>query len=121
MEMTFRSCGECAACCEGHLIGNAYGNNYGNGKKCIFLVNKTCSIYTSRPDACKKYQCAWTQSLLPDHLRPDLSGALVTVQTDKQSGEQYLKVTEIHNKVNEEIYHYLDEFCKENDTHYLKC
>lgn len=119
--MNFKPCGDCAVCCEGHLIGSAYGNSYGNGKKCLFLVEKKCSIYTARPEACKKYQCAWSQSLLPDHLRPDISGILVTVQTDKSDGKQYLKTTEINQTPNNEVYQYLDQFCQENNTYYIKC
>jgi len=121
MEISFIPCGDCTVCCEGYLIGNAYGNNYGHGKKCIFLVSKKCSIYTSRPEACKKYQCAWTQGLFPEQFRPDKSGVLVTVQTNKQTGKQFLKVTEISEKINNEIDQHLHESRKENDTYYIKC
>lgn len=120
MEIKFRSCGDCSICCEGHLIGNSYGNVYGNGKKCIFLVEKKCTIYTSRPTACKKYQCAWTQNLIPEEFRPDLSGVLVTVQTNKETGQQFLKTQEVSDKINQEIYFFLEEFCKENNTYYTK-
>ena len=115
----FRSCGECTACCEGHLIGNAYGNSFGNGKKCIFLVQKKCTIYKDRPETCKKYQCAWTQGILPEWMKPNKCGLMISVQ-DESSGKQYLKAIEIRADVSQNVYDELEKFCSSNNTYYVK-
>jgi Fe-S-cluster containining protein len=91
----FRPCGGCSACCEGYYAGVAYGNTFKNGKPCVFLVNKLCAIYDDRPGFCRKFQCAWSQHLLDESLRPDQCGLLVSVETHPDSGAQYLKAVEI--------------------------
>lgn len=119
MAINFRECGDCIACCEGHLIGKAHGNSFGNGKKCIFLVQKKCTIYEDRPEVCRKYQCAWTQHLLPEWMKPNQCGLMVSVQ-DEPSGKQYLKAIEIHKNVAENVYDELKKFCSQNNTYYVK-
>lgn len=105
--MDFKECGECSACCQGHLIGDAYNHKFGNGKPCFYLRQEKCIIYKTRPDVCKKYQCAWTQHLFNDDLmRPDKLGIMVSVE--KLNNEQVLKAIEIrpyvswdsHEKIN---------------------
>lgn len=52
------------------------------GKPCQHCTVQGCAIYESRPkDPCQTYQCAWLQegSELPDDFRPDLCGAVVTL------------------------------------------
>lgn len=115
-----RPCGDCVACCEGHLIGNSYGNKFGNGKQCIFLVKQDCTIYTDRPETCRKYQCAWTQGLLPENLRPDQSGIMVSVEVDKEANKQFLKVIEMRSGIDYNTYKAVDDFCQANNTHYVK-
>jgi Fe-S-cluster containining protein len=100
--MQFRSCGECTACCDGNLKSNSHGNVFKDRNPCIFLVNKLCSIYNDRPNTCRNYQCAWSQYLLDEDLRPDLSGVLVSVEKDLNDG-QFLKVIQIKENVDFEI------------------
>lgn len=119
MAIEFRDCGDCTICCEGHLIGNSYGNRFGNGKKCIFLVQKNCTIYKDRPETCRKYQCAWTQHILPEWMKPNQCGLMVSVQ-DEPSGKQYLKAIEIRADVSQNVYDELEKFCKENNTYFMK-
>ena len=118
-ELTFRSCGKCTACCDGHLIGNSYGNAFGNKKPCIFLVKKICAIYETRPQTCRNYQCAWTQGILPEWMKPSECGILVSVEIDKDRNK-YLKIIEMKPVIDYEVYKEIDIFCKENSTYYVK-
>lgn len=118
-ELSFRECGDCTACCEGNLIGNAFGNTFGNKKPCIFLVKKICSIYETRPNTCRKYQCAWTQKILPEWMKPSNCNVLVSVEIDKNN-DKYLKIIETAPIINYDVYKEIENFCKENNTYYVK-
>lgn len=98
--MQFRPCGECTACCDGNLKSNSYGNVFDKRNNCVFLVNKTCSIYEDRPNTCRNYQCAWSQFLIYEDLRPDKCGVLVSVERKTNSQEQFLKIIQIKEHVN---------------------
>lgn len=119
MEINFRPCGECTECCNGSLEHRVYGNYVGNFKPCSFLVSKDCTIYKDRPQTCSNYQCAWTQNLLPEDMRPDKSGVLVSVEFD-QDKKQYLKVIELKDVVEFTVYNEIDAFTKQNDTYWTK-
>lgn len=102
--MNFRSCGECTACCSGQLAGEIYGHKMFPGKPCYFLKGKKCSIYENRPvSPCQKYQCAWSQHLFHEDMRPDKIGLMVSVET-KDSGEQFLRIVEITPNPSQESY-----------------
>jgi len=77
--MEFRDCDGCAKCCDGSLVGTAYGNKFGPAP-CIYLKNGKCSIYETRPKMCQKYQCAWSQGLFPEWMKPDLTGTMCSVE-----------------------------------------
>lgn len=116
---SFKECGECHACCAGVLRGNAYGNKFGgdNGT-CRFLVNKECVVYKDRPESCKKFQCAWTQNIFDDDdMRPDKSGILVTIETDKNK-KQYLMVSIFKELVDYKHYKAVEDFCERNNTYF---
>ena len=83
--MSFLSCDECHACCDGLLIGSAHGISFGNNVPCSFLCKDSCTIYDIRPDMCKNYQCAWSQNLFTTELKPTISNLLISVET-KPSG-----------------------------------
>ncbi len=116
MEIELRPCGECTACCAGMLIGEAYGNKFGYGKHCVFLVENKCSIYATRPQVCRNYQCAWSQGLLPEWMKPSRCGVLVSVEFD-ENNKQYLKVM-TRKPLTQEITDELDEWTKNNNTYY---
>jgi hypothetical protein len=116
--MQFRSCGSCNACCEGNLWGNAYGSIQTHGTACRFLVDKKCSIYSTRPGFCAGYQCGWTQGILDDSMRPDLSGLLINIETDSD-GVQYWHVTETKPDVPWSNYQAVDEFAKKYNTKWV--
>ncbi len=118
--MVFRECGDCTACCDGHIIGNSYGNVFGYQKPCAFLVHKLCSIYPDRPKSCHDFQCAWTQKILPEWMKPSICGVLVSVEINKDTNQQFLKVVEMKELVDYSVYSEIDKFCKENNTYYVK-
>jgi len=115
---TFRPCGDCTACCDGHIIGNSYGNSFGFSKPCVFLVHKLCSIYSDRPKSCSNYQCAWSQGLFSEKLKPNESGVLISVETS--DGVQFLKVVEMRESIAYSVYEEIEAFCKNNNTYYIK-
>lgn len=106
----FRDCGECTACCT-WLIGDAFGYSFGCGQTCKFLENNKCGVYKARPETCRDYQCAWTQQLLPEEMRPDRCGFLVSVE-DYEHG-QYLKVLLINgSKLKKDDREFLEDWGK---------
>ena len=110
----FRSCGECTACCT-WLIGNAFGWEFGNGKSCKFLECNGCGVHKVRPNICKKYQCAWSQHLLPEEMRPDKCNTLVSVENGKNG--QYLKVLSINNtEVDSSVKSFLESWGEKMNT-----
>lgn len=108
----FRECGECTACCT-HLKGTAYGYDFGGGNSCKFLCSKGCEIHKVRPNACMNYQCAWSQELLSEEMRPDKCGVIASVEND-ESG-QYLKLTLIR-EINTSILDYFREWGRKMNT-----
>lgn len=119
MEIAFRSCGDCHACCDGFIEHRAYGNFMGRGRHCVFLVDQTCVIYDHRPDTCQYYQCGWSQNLFPEWMKPNLCGLLISVEVDKEK-KQYLRVTEISDVVKYDAYNEIEKFVKENQTYWIK-
>lgn len=113
----FLECGTCNECCSGNLVGEAHGIPFGNNKPCHFLVEQKCSIYSSRPDVCKKFQCGWSQNLFVDWMKPELSGILVSIEYDTNN-KQFLKATIIKNKkLDSRAIPYLNEWAQKNNTY----
>lgn len=113
----FRECGDCTACCT-WLIGDAHGHSFGCGKSCNFLKSSGCGIYDTRPETCKKYQCAWSQHLIKENLRPDKCNVLISVETDEVG--QYLKVIPINNKkIDNDVKQYLIDWGEKMNTRVL--
>jgi Fe-S-cluster containining protein len=110
----FRDCGDCTACCS-WLIGDAFEWKFGCGKSCRFLEEGGCGVHKARPEVCRNYQCAWSQHLLPEEMRPDKSNVLVSVEQNENG--QYLKVLRINNKeIKNEIKQYLQEWSERMNT-----
>lgn len=101
--MQFRPCGECTACCDGNLKSNSHGNTFANRNACVFLVKKVCSIYEDRPNTCRNYQCAWSQTLFDEDLRPDKCGVLISVETNSNTQEQFFKVLQIDKDISFDV------------------
>jgi hypothetical protein len=74
-----RSCGECTVCCEGWLSADIRGHKMGGGQPCHFLEAGGCSIYGSRPDLCRSFECGWLMagSRFPEEWRPDKVGFFI--------------------------------------------
>lgn len=117
--MTFKPCGDCTACCDGFLIGNSHGNKFGNGKPCVFLVEKQCTIYNDRPKSCQNYQCAWTQGLFPDWMKPNQCGVMISVEINNDN-KQFLRAIELKELIDYNVYSEIEKFCEENDTYFVK-
>ena len=78
-----RSCGGCAACCEGWLHDKSM--NLFVGSACPNIVAEGCGIYEARPEIpCRTFRCAWLDGpdLFADDMRPDKSGAIVITDRD---------------------------------------
>lgn len=115
-ETQFKSCDECAACCQGWLSADIYGTQMGMGKPCTFHQGK-CTIYSLRPRLCISYQCAWSQHLFPEWMRPDKCKTLISVQN--WSKGQYLKCIEMGQKMSDEVLLEISNFCKKHNTPYM--
>lgn len=110
----FRECGECTACCT-WLYGEVYESEFGNGKSCKFLKCDGCGIHETRPSLCRNYQCAWSQYLLSEEMRPDKSNIIVSVERNENG--QYLNVFPINNvEISEEIKEYFKNWSEKMNT-----
>lgn len=115
--MKFRECGDCTICCT-WLVGESYGNSFGCGKSCKFLEENKCGIYDDRPEACKNYQCAWSQHLLLEEMRPDKCGIIVSVE--KKDNIQYLRsIIFDKNESTDDYVSYLKYWGEKMNTHVL--
>ncbi len=73
-------CGECTACCD--ILGiQELGKPY--YARCAHL-GSNCTIYETRPAACRCYRCAWHLGLLGDRpdWRPDKLGLLIELNSE---------------------------------------
>lgn len=107
-----RRCGDCTACCEGWLHGQAYDNYFYRGRPCHFMKKGVgCSIYAKRPDnPCQTYKCAWlTEYTLPDWMQPTQSNVILTWRTDDNK-KTYLEMTEMDSKVRSEVLSYVIQY-----------
>jgi hypothetical protein len=110
----FRSCGDCTACCS-WLVGDAFGWEFGCGKSCKFLEDGGCGVHKGRPEVCRTYQCAWSQHILPEEMRPDKCNVLISVETNHMG--QYLKVLPINNKkISDEMVDWLNNWSEKMNT-----
>lgn len=102
-----RPCGDCTACCT-WLNGSAYGYTFGNGKTCKFLCESGCSVHKARPKVCESYFCAWSQELIPEEMRPDKCGVIVSVENNENG--QYLKLISTKEEINTDILNYFSKW-----------
>ena len=109
-------CGECTKCCEGYLAINVYGIKV-QGYKCPCL-SKGCTIYSIRPEVCKKFQCAWLQGLFQeDWMRPDKSGLIISIENWTKG--QFFRVIETKKDIHLESHSKLSEFAHQHNTPYI--
>jgi len=75
--MSGRTCGRCTACCtvlSVEEIGKLHG------VPCHHVSRDGCSIYGSRPGACRGFACLWLLGFGVERHRPDRSGVLLEAQ-----------------------------------------
>lgn len=74
-----RSCGECVACCKAFRVPQL---DKPANVLCRHAAGPGCSIYTTRPDACRAYYCLWRRiGALPEAARPDRLGIIFSFVT----------------------------------------
>jgi Fe-S-cluster containining protein len=78
-----RECGSCSMCCK--ILPIEEGINKPANEWCKHWTKKTrCSIYSSRPEVCKGFECVWLQdTLLPDEIRPDKSKVVLKYHNER--------------------------------------
>lgn len=108
-----RPCGDCTACCT-WLQGTAYGYEFGGGNPCKFLCETGCDVHKARPKVCEGYFCAWSQELLPEEMRPDKCGVLVSVENNEKG--QYIKLTFIEKSINKDTVDYFKKWSQIMNT-----
>lgn len=109
----FRPCGDCTACCT-WLIGDAFGWEFGAGKTCKFLECNGCGIHKARPETCRNYQCAWSQSLIDEDLRPDKCDVIASVENN--SNGQYLRLINMGKEINKDTLIYFKRWSTQMNT-----
>lgn len=97
-------CGECTACCYAFQVDEV---DKGPCQECKYNDNG-CTIYETRPQTCKDYECAWLgQPDAPEELRPDKCGVIFT----KMPGNVIL--ASVLDKVTHLIYLQVMDFIKQ--------
>ncbi|MDE4910377.1 hypothetical protein PQI07_06630 [Methylobacterium sp. 092160098-2] len=86
-----RECGECVMCCKALHIDTQ------ELKKppdvlCVHNTGTGCGIYETRPSVCRTWLCLWRRiETLPQHMRPDRSGLLLSAEFGHQNGDPFQK------------------------------
>lgn len=97
-----RECGQCTACCFEITIDDPMLAKPPR-TLCVNCQADGCSIYAVRPDDCRRWFCLWRRiANLPDDLRPDNCGLLVSVvenpAADNPLGRLYIIVQWLDGK-----------------------
>lgn len=69
-----------------------------------------------RPDVCRNFYCAWAQELFPEWMQPNLCKVLISVE--KWSQGQFLRCVEMDQKMTDEVFLEITNFCKKHNTPY---
>lgn len=103
-----RSCGDCSACCQGWLHGEAHGYAFWPGRQCHFNGKNGCTIYEDRPEnPCKSFKCGWlaNEIRVPAWMRPDQCKVILSHQ--QKQGIPYILATEVGETLNPEVLSWL--------------
>jgi Fe-S-cluster containining protein len=90
----------------------------GAGKPCVFLVDTECVVYEDRPQVCKDYQCAWSQGLMSEEMKPTISKVMISVERDPQ--KQFLRVIELAENIDDKVYKEIADFTDKHDTYAIQ-
>ena len=88
------TCGNCVECCRVFPIEEIQKPKH---ILCINCSGKDCNVYTTRPDACKNFNCAFLVGNWREELRPDKCG--VIIYRDKKDGYLALRLRDNINPV----------------------
>ena len=102
-----RECGECDMCCR-WLSHNVYGQEITLDSPCRFIKNG-CSIHKNRPAHCKRYECLWTQGVLPEWMFPKDIRIIVSVKDWPYEKRKWLELIDPENKMTDEIFNELQK------------
>jgi hypothetical protein len=81
-----RACGGCVACCQVLNIDEP-DMVKPSDQMCMHCTGQGCSIYESRPQVCRTWNCVWRRiDTMPMETRPDQLGVLFTL--DRQAEPQ---------------------------------
>ena len=95
-----RECGECDLCCR-WLSHNVYGQQITLDSPCRFIKNG-CSIHKNRPAHCKRYECMWSQGVLPEWMFPKDIRIIVSVKNWPHG--KWLEIVDPEKKMSDEIF-----------------
>ena len=111
--MSSRQCFSCTACCEGWLSSPHI--EMSPGKPCSHCTQQGCAIYENRPvDPCVGFKCGWLAepSPLPDEMRPDLCGAIISF-TWKWNGWTVVKAVPAGECIPDDTLEWLKAYARE--------
>ena len=94
-----RECGECDLCCR-WLSHNVYGQEINLDSPCRFIKNG-CSIHKNRPAHCKRYECMWSQGVIPEWMFPKDIRIIVSVKNWPHG--KWLQLMDPEKKMNDKI------------------
>jgi len=100
-----RECGECDMCCR-WLSHNVYGQQITLDSPCRFIKNG-CSIHKNRPAHCKRYECMWSQGVLPEWMFPKDIRVIVSVKN--WPGGKWLELVDPEKKMTDKIFEELQK------------
>jgi len=114
----FRDCGSCTECCKNLYIEDVYGHVVKPSSPCFFLCSENqCTIHEKRPQVCRDFQCAWSQHLLPEWMKPDKSNALVCVERWGENKQyQMLRIVSINEGYDVKTFSWILNFCIKSST-----
>ena len=102
-----RDCGECDLCCR-WLSHNVYGQEITLDSPCRFIKNG-CSIHKNRPAHCKRYECMWSQGVLPEWMFPKDIRIIVSVKNWPHEKGKWLELIDPEKKMTDEIFNELQK------------
>lgn len=110
-----RQCGDCSECCK-WLYHTINGHVKHPGKPCFYL-GKGCTVHEIRPQSCRDYNCAYIQGILPEWMKPSISGVLVNVEKWGPNREfNMLRVIECGKKLESEVLSWMIQYCRNTGT-----
>jgi hypothetical protein len=74
-EPASRQCGGCRMCCH---VDDIPGVKKA-WEACRHFCEAGCDLYGNQPPICAKFECWWKANLVPDELRPDRCGLVVSL------------------------------------------